>query len=566
MENRFKVLLLSSLTMFGFFYAYDIPAALNTHMKLGPNKVILLYSAYALPNMIVPLIFGWSSYIRSSNISIFLCLGICLGHFIFTVGLYLNIYGLMIVGRVVMGIGGESFTVIQNKVISQNFRGKEVSFSMSLFSCISRLGTVTNFIVTPYVALRIGSIFSSVIGLFLTLSGLSICMFLNKRQKVPIFKSLHPQNQEVANMRPFREEPEIYENINQNTNQNNNYNQEINEISNKKVPVGFYENENYQINLTSVDPSYSAWRHNNPSPQSLEFNGLPDFSENEQICARDTTNSNETPVTETQSEIIKNQSDFSTNNSLLTHLKYIPHDIANKTTINNIEHENKLYPATLRKMAEFNKPDPINQQRTSLEAKNSYHSTFSLLVVISFMFAVVWAPFYNIATMLFQKRYKVSGIVAGRFMAVIEGMGILNVLFVGGLADIYGIKLIFITIGSILLILGHTLIFLNKGSAYIPVIILGLSGPFIACYWPCITFLVSPDSLHTGFAIISCVLNIAYTFSPVMVSILISHDPSYDTVEFFILTVSSLAFICIVVLSILNRKMSIGLNKNICTL
>ena len=45
-----------------------------------------------------------------------------LGHFIFGLGGYKNIFGLMLVGRIVFGIGGEVLHAAQNTLISTWFK------------------------------------------------------------------------------------------------------------------------------------------------------------------------------------------------------------------------------------------------------------------------------------------------------------------------------------------------------------------------------------------------------------------------------------------------------------
>jgi MFS family permease len=59
---RSKVLALICCLTFGVYYAYDLPAALpDQFLELAGGSVIkyeLLYSAYALPNIITPIFMG----------------------------------------------------------------------------------------------------------------------------------------------------------------------------------------------------------------------------------------------------------------------------------------------------------------------------------------------------------------------------------------------------------------------------------------------------------------------------------------------------------------------------
>uniref|UniRef100_A0A7S3CLB5 Lysosomal dipeptide transporter MFSD1 n=1 Tax=Strombidium rassoulzadegani TaxID=1082188 RepID=A0A7S3CLB5_9SPIT len=53
-------------------------------------------------------------------------------------------YPLMIVGRVVFGLGGESMSVAQSSIISVWFKGKELAFALGFNLSVSRLGSVIN--------------------------------------------------------------------------------------------------------------------------------------------------------------------------------------------------------------------------------------------------------------------------------------------------------------------------------------------------------------------------------------------------------------------------------------
>jgi len=196
-----------------------------------------------------------------------------------------------------------------------------------------------------------------------------------------------------------------------------------------------------------------------------------------------------------------------------------------------------------------------------LVGKNAFSPGFSILIAISFMFACIWAPFSNLASLILQKRYSISNIDAGRYMAMEEGISLSLIAIVGMLSDIIGFKLYFVGFGTLLLAFSHILLFLNVSSPLVICIVLGLSGPFISCHFPCITYLVSHESLEIGFGIFTCVLNVAYTFSPIIVSILTFFDESYDTSEFFFIIVNLITFIFVCILGILNNRYKLKLNR-----
>lgn len=56
----------------------------------------------------------------------------------------------MLAGRFIFGLGGECMSVSQSAIISQWFKGKELSFAFGITLCVARLGSVaTGFVVTP---------------------------------------------------------------------------------------------------------------------------------------------------------------------------------------------------------------------------------------------------------------------------------------------------------------------------------------------------------------------------------------------------------------------------------
>jgi MFS family permease len=119
---RWLILLLSCLLLFGNYYAYDAPAALNRPLQafLGHDydtwqyELNLLYAVYSFPNMFLPLLGG--SLLDSADPATVL-LGfssiVCLGQALFALGVTLKSFSLMLLGRSLFGIGGESISVAQ---------------------------------------------------------------------------------------------------------------------------------------------------------------------------------------------------------------------------------------------------------------------------------------------------------------------------------------------------------------------------------------------------------------------------------------------------------------------
>ena len=115
-KMRWLMLALSCSFVIGNYYCYDNPSSLEVQMEskldITPTQYGFLYTAYAIPNCILPLVGGLLfDKIGTRNGLILFTIILTAGQGIFTWGGYQNSYNIMIVGRVVFGIGCESMYV-----------------------------------------------------------------------------------------------------------------------------------------------------------------------------------------------------------------------------------------------------------------------------------------------------------------------------------------------------------------------------------------------------------------------------------------------------------------------
>ncbi|KAJ8328300.1 hypothetical protein QVD99_000811 [Batrachochytrium dendrobatidis] len=159
---RWIILFLSCFLLFGNFYAYDNPAALNRLLQqfLGHDydtwqyELNLLYSVYSFPNMFLPFIGGQlADRFDPRVVLLVFSTTVCVGQTLFSIGVSTKCFALMVFGRVLFGIGGESISVIQSTITTSYFKNKELAIALGLNLCISRLGSVVNSILSPRIAL-----------------------------------------------------------------------------------------------------------------------------------------------------------------------------------------------------------------------------------------------------------------------------------------------------------------------------------------------------------------------------------------------------------------------------
>lgn len=160
---RWFILFLSCWIMFGNYYAFDNPSALNIPLRdwlASPNdlatfqyRLSLLYSVYSVPNIVLPFFVGRAiDRLGSRSILLILAFLVALGQMLTAIGLQNRHLGLLLLGRTIFGVGGESLAVAQARLVTHWFVGKELALAIGLNLSIARIGTVVNNVLSPLVA------------------------------------------------------------------------------------------------------------------------------------------------------------------------------------------------------------------------------------------------------------------------------------------------------------------------------------------------------------------------------------------------------------------------------
>ena len=159
---RWLILALSCFIMFGNFYAYDNPSALNRQLRAWMMDkseaefefyLNLLYTIYSAPNIVLPFVVGRAlDRYGSRSFLIWLSLLMCLGQTIFSIGVNCRTWTVMLLGRLIFGLGGESLAVAQSRLVTEWFLGKELGIAIGLNLSVARIGTVFNNNASPRIA------------------------------------------------------------------------------------------------------------------------------------------------------------------------------------------------------------------------------------------------------------------------------------------------------------------------------------------------------------------------------------------------------------------------------
>ncbi|XP_026281506.1 major facilitator superfamily domain-containing protein 1 [Frankliniella occidentalis] len=148
---RFCGLVLMCLLGFGSYFCYDNPAALQDNfmqdLKINTSQFVYLYSWYSWPSVVLCVVGGFLMD-RVFGIrlgTVIFALLVVIGVSIVALGAILNKFWLMVAGRFIFGIGGESLAVAQNTYAVLWFKGKELNMVFGLQMSFARVGSTVNF-------------------------------------------------------------------------------------------------------------------------------------------------------------------------------------------------------------------------------------------------------------------------------------------------------------------------------------------------------------------------------------------------------------------------------------
>jgi len=173
---RWSALILISLVMFGSYYFYDVFSAIKTRLLvevgLTNAEYGTYYGAYSLTNSIILMAFlggiildRWGIRKTGSLFLAFMVIG-AMGTAYGASNIYHSGafgYGfmesilpkfspelkMMILGRLIFGLGAETFYITMNKIIVKWFKGKELALAFAISLAFGRFGTATALIFSP---------------------------------------------------------------------------------------------------------------------------------------------------------------------------------------------------------------------------------------------------------------------------------------------------------------------------------------------------------------------------------------------------------------------------------
>ena len=143
---RYSILILVCIIKVSQNAIFDIPAGLEKiiiqTLNIDVSHYAILYSIYSWPNVVFTVIGGiLVDRIFGKRLGLFLSMILsAIGQLLMALGGFFDMFWLMIVGRCVIGVGGELALITANAFVAVWFRGKEITFVFALLGTSARLG------------------------------------------------------------------------------------------------------------------------------------------------------------------------------------------------------------------------------------------------------------------------------------------------------------------------------------------------------------------------------------------------------------------------------------------
>jgi MFS family permease len=195
---------------FGSYWCYDIPSALENllipMLHITPSQFGLFYGVYNFMNIGIVLVGGlFIDRIGLRVGAVLFCFFIALGQIIVSIGISLpdvkTAYVVMLIGRIVFSIGGESLSVAQSTFCSKWYKGKDLALSFGITLSFARIGSFANMVVTPKMADNISVRFAVWFGTMTCAISLAMTALAAISDKV---RDKHVKSEAISAATPFR--------------------------------------------------------------------------------------------------------------------------------------------------------------------------------------------------------------------------------------------------------------------------------------------------------------------------------------------------------------------------
>lgn len=152
---KYFLIIISTLLLVGKNYCFNIPQSLETKFLKGEFHLSnlqfdLFYSVYSFPNILLPFFGGIFVDKLGNRIGIILFSSlILLGQFLFLIGTSLMAYYILLIGRIIFGLGSETLLIVQHTIVVKWSSKNEMALAIALQAAIAKVGAIINSPLTP---------------------------------------------------------------------------------------------------------------------------------------------------------------------------------------------------------------------------------------------------------------------------------------------------------------------------------------------------------------------------------------------------------------------------------
>jgi nitrate/nitrite transporter NarK len=207
-------LVFACLLTFGSYFCYDNPAALMSYLQddmgLSTFEFQMLYAVYSFPNTVMTIFGGFllDKYFGLKAGSCFFATLIFIGQCVFALGASVKTFWVMVLGRFIFGLGGETLGVAQNTYVAKVFAGGKISLAFGIALSVSRIGSAVNMAVEPQIAQDHGLAFALWVGaaicLISTLMSVVCALLFRFGEKRNRAMRINPAEQQNMSLRDIR--------------------------------------------------------------------------------------------------------------------------------------------------------------------------------------------------------------------------------------------------------------------------------------------------------------------------------------------------------------------------
>ncbi|KAI8803498.1 major facilitator superfamily domain-containing protein [Cladochytrium replicatum] len=535
------VLICACTIMMGNYYCYDIPAALNVPLQkwLGTEygeyqyQINLLYSVYSLPNIFLPLFGGM---LVDSVGPTFTLLGfsslVCLGQFLFSLGIALKQFPLMLVGRVVFGLGGESLEVAQARITTDWFKGRALAFALGLNLSFARVATALNDNLSPWLvgsgnedgeskrgivwslvdkAVEVGGMLQDkcsrtpVAGWF----GLGVCLISFACSAALVYLD-RPASRITAG------------------------------VAVDSTDDGDEENQNATNIMTHNDTDEGDDGHSvlfHVEDEEVEDDNSTEFESRRPLLSGAENLSATTSSSTFVSVHGKKQSSLA--------LKVSRNEFVGDAE--GSSHENDSYAS-----------EEYDVEDETVHLRCGFSSSFWLLCLTTIALYATAVPFFHICTDFFQQKwfpgdYQTAGLV----MSIPDLISAVGSPLCGILVDRYGHRSTVLPLAGLMLFATHALLCFTSITPFFAMTVLGIAySVFASALWPCVPYLVGRHQIATAYGFMTVSLNFSLFIFPLVVARIRNTDDAssdvtdFTTVEYFFMGMSLIATALAVLLNV----------------